>query len=433
MSSALPRLIAPWNGLTFPKLAETMARGKPDQIAFVDAPDTQSWLFRPARALTYSAFTSATRRFARQMTTLGLKRGDTALFHLPNSTDFAVAFVGALSAGIVPVPVSLALTADQVREAAVRVNAQLIVTVSRFGTLQPAMAMRDIAAQVFSIRAIASFGGACPDGVVDLDAWDKDELDEFDPSRILSGDETCLVTMEFHGDQPRALGRTQSQLIAESIALTSTAHIGPRAQILNTLMPGSAFGVIASVALPLLIRAQVHAHGLFSTRTLFQQLKAAPGMAIIAPAAIEAGLVGLCHQLEHPIGSALMLRRLEHGYVDTKGKRSLPGRVVDVTAIGEAGHYQIPRLSVGRHAPLPQNWRQPGTRVVEDDTLLLQAGISEHGTLSMRGFGVPHLHGSQPGSAVGNGITTPFFARHGDGQTFEPIDAMEVVAARNAA
>lgn len=433
MSSALPRLIAPWNGLTFPKLAETMARGKPDQIAFVDSPDTQTWLFRSAKALTYSTFTFAAKRFARQLVTLGLKRGDTALFCLPNSTDFAVAFVGALSAGIVPVPISLALNADRVRDAAIKVNAQAIVTVSRFGTLQPAMAMRDVAAQVFSIRAILSFGGICPDGVVDLDNWDKDELDALDPARTLASDETCLVTLEFHDETPRALGRTQSQLIAESIALTSTAHIGPRAQILNTLMPGSAFGVIASVALPLLIRAQVHAHGLFSTRTLFQQLKSAPGMAIIAPAAIEAGLVGLCHQLDHAIGSALLLQRLEHGYAETKGKRCLSGRVVDVTAVGEAGHFQLPRMAVGRQAALPQNWRQPGTRVVEDDTLLLQAAIGQDGALSLRGFGVPHIHGAVPGSAVTHGIPTAFFARHSDGQTFEPVDAMDVVAARNAA
>ena len=433
MNSALPRLIAPWNGLTFPKLADTMARGKPEQVAFVDAPDTLSWLYRPAKALTYRAFTEATNRFARQLVTLGLKRGDTALFYLPNSCEFAIAFVGALTAGIVPVPLSLALSADQVRDAAVKVHARAIVTVSRFGTLQPAMIMRDVAAQVFSIRTVASFGGACPDGVVDLYNWDKEELDTLDPIRTLAGDETCLVTLEFHDGKPRALGRTQSQLIAESIALTSTAHVGPRAQILNTLMPGSAFGVIASVALPLLIRAQVHSHGLFSTRTLFQQLKSSPGMSIIAPAAIEGGLVGLCQQLDHAIGSTLLLRRLEHGYIENKAKHWLSGRVVDVTALGEAGHYQIPRMAIGRQGPLPQNWRQPGTRVVEDDTLLLQAGIDEHGMLSMRGFGVPHLYGAIPGNAVRNGLSTGFFARHCDGQTFEPIDAMEVEAARNAA
>ena len=436
---ALPRLVSPWNGISFPRLTDTVARAKPDQPAFIDAPDTMSWLHRAPRSLTMAAFAAAARRFSRQLSTLGLKRGDTVLFLLPNSTDFAVSYIGALAAGVVPVPLSLALGMEQLREAADITNAQAIVTVTRLGDLEPALMMCEVAAQVFSVRALASFGADCPDGVVSLDDWADEDLDQLDPSRALAADEISLVTLEFNGrsdGRPRALGRTQSQLIAETIALTSTAHVGPRGAILNTLMPGSAFGVIASTILPLLVRAEIHSHGVFSSRTLVQQLKTTPGITVIAPAALEPGLVEIAGELDSTLGSAILLQRLDLGALSHPPVPALSGRVVDVTAVGEAGHYMLPRIATGRRAPLPQNWRQPGTRVVENDTLLLQARIGETGKLGMRGFGVPCLLGEAAGSAIDAGLETRFLARAAEGQTFEPLDGgapASPAAERNAA
>ena len=436
---SLPRLVPPWNGISFPRLAETIARARPDQTAFVDAPDTMSWLHRPARTLTTAAFSEAVRRFARQLATLGLKRGDTALLILPNSSDFSVAYIGALAAGIVPVPLSLALGVDQLRDAADITNAQAIVTVTRLGELEPALMMRDVAAQVFSVRTLASFGADCPDGVVSLDDWAEDDLDPFDSGRALAADDVSLVTMEFHGrpeGRPRALARTQSQLIAETIALTSTANVGPRGVILNTLLPGSAFGVIAGTILPLLVRAEVHSHGVFSSKTLERQLKATPGMIVIAPAALEPGLVELAAELEKPLGSVILLQRLDLGALTHPPSPALSGRVVDVTAMGEAGHYMLPRIAPGRRASLPQNWRQPGTRVVENDTLLLQARIDDAGKVSMRGFGVPNRLEDAAGRAIDEGIETQLLARTAEGQTFEPLfngDPEPLGTERNAA
>ena len=431
MQVTIPRLISPWHGLTFPKLAESMARARPDQIAFVDAPDTSHWLYRQARALTYAEFIRLTHRFARQIVTFGLKRGDTVILILPNSHEFAVAFVGALAAGLIPVPLSIAASPDQIRDAADLVNAQAIVTVSRIGEMQPALVMREIAAQVFSIRAIGSFGKDCLEGVASLDGWDEAELDPLDPQRARGSDEISLVTLEFH-DGLRAVARTQSQLIAESIGLTSTAHIGPRGCLLNTLMPGSAFGVIACIALPLLVRAQVHFHGVFSSQTLVHQLMSWPGMAIIAPLALESALCELGAKINGPVGTAILLHRAESMATVAAGP-TLSGRVVDVNAIGEAGHYFIPRTIAGRKSPLPQNWRQPGTRVVEDDTLLLQAKIGENFELSLRGFGVPSIFGDEPGTAIAAGLKTSLKARPRDGQTFEAYNPGELVGERDAA
>ncbi len=438
-STFLPKLLSPWNEMCFTRLLDSVARSRPQEIVFVDAPDTRSWLFRPARALTFAMLADESRRFARQMTSLGLKKGDSILVALPSSIEFPVAILGAMAAGLVPVPIALSLTPDQMRKAAELSHAQAIVTVSNLAGIFPALLMREIAAQVFSIRTVTCFGADVPDGVVALDGWEEADLDPLDVASQLRTDDISLISVEFSGDASRALCRTQGQLIAEAIALSSTAHISAKSKLLNMILPGSSFSLVAGIVLPLLLRAQMHYHGLFSSETLAQQVKASPGIIVIAPAAIEAGLAELVQAMPDGLGSVILLQRLENSALPAQVDPCLPGRVVDVTALGEAGHFMLPRKLQGRRAPLPQNWRQPGTRVVENDMLLLQAKLDDQDIVSLHGFGVPSLYGKPAGSSELSGLKTGFSAILSEGQTFLPYDPasdesdVEVINARTAA
>ncbi len=429
----LPRLISPWNDITFPKLVESTARSRGDDIAYIDAPDTRSWLYRPARALTYRLLAQEVTKFACQLATLGLKRGDALMMVLPNAVEFPIACLGAMMAGIVPVPVSLGLAPERIRQIAELTNAQAIVTVSKLAEISPAMMMRDIAAQVFSIRAVASFGADVPDGVVALDEWDEADLNGLEPASALGRDDISLISVEFADEVPRALARTQSQLIAEAVALSSTAHIGAKWRIVNTIVPGSAFSVISSVALPILVRAQLHFHGVFASETLIQQIKSSPGIALIAPQAVEPGIVELAEKLQGSLGARVLLHRLEHGTRVTPPDPALDGRVVDVTALGEAGHFVIPRPAPGKIGPLPQNWRQPGTRVVESDMLLLKARIGTDSRITLSGFGAANPLGTAAGSSMEGGILTEILAHSGEGQTFVPFEEAELLEASDEA
>ncbi|HET6164707.1 MAG TPA: AMP-binding protein, partial [Planctomycetota bacterium] len=64
------------------------------------------------RSLDYSELADAVRRCAAGLLALGLKREERVLVAMHDSIDFPVAFLGALYAGVVPVPVNTLLTAD---------------------------------------------------------------------------------------------------------------------------------------------------------------------------------------------------------------------------------------------------------------------------------------------------------------------------------
>ena len=78
---------------------------RPDKLAYID--DTQR--------LSYAELADRVRRCAAGLLALGIRREERVLLVLHDSVDFPVAFLGALYAGIVPVPVNTLLTADDYR------------------------------------------------------------------------------------------------------------------------------------------------------------------------------------------------------------------------------------------------------------------------------------------------------------------------------
>ena len=76
--------------------------GRGEVLAYID--DTQR--------LTYAALGDRVRRCAAGLLALGLKREERVLMVMHDSVDFVTAFLGALYAGLVPVPVNTLLTGD---------------------------------------------------------------------------------------------------------------------------------------------------------------------------------------------------------------------------------------------------------------------------------------------------------------------------------
>ena len=76
--------------------------GRPDKLAYID--DTER--------VSYGELAGRVRRCAAGLLALGLQRDERVLMVMHDSVDFPVAFLGALYAGIVPVPVNTLLTTD---------------------------------------------------------------------------------------------------------------------------------------------------------------------------------------------------------------------------------------------------------------------------------------------------------------------------------
>jgi 4-hydroxybenzoate-CoA ligase len=86
-------------------LDRNVDEGRGDKVAFID----------PRRSLTYGQLQADTRRFARVLNALGLRREERIALAMLDTVDMPVAFLGAIRAGIVPVPLNTMLSTEQYR------------------------------------------------------------------------------------------------------------------------------------------------------------------------------------------------------------------------------------------------------------------------------------------------------------------------------
>ena len=122
--------------------------GRANKLAYID--DTQR--------LTYGELAQRVQRCAAGLLALGLRREERLLMVMHDSVDFPIAFLGALYAGIVPVPVNTLLTADDYTFMLQHCGARaLLVSRALWPTLHPALAGA-------SIPVIVSGEAAAPEG-----------------------------------------------------------------------------------------------------------------------------------------------------------------------------------------------------------------------------------------------------------------------------
>lgn len=76
---------------------------------------------------TYARLTAAMRGVATGLRDLGLAPGDRMLMRLGNTPDFPISYLGAIAAGIIPVPTSDKLTAPEVTRIAAEIKPALVV------------------------------------------------------------------------------------------------------------------------------------------------------------------------------------------------------------------------------------------------------------------------------------------------------------------
>ena len=117
------------------------------------------------RRLSYSELADQVRRCAAGMLALGLRREERVLMVVHDSVDFPIAFLGALYAGIVPVPVNTLLTADDYAYMLEHSRAQaVLVSQPLWPTLASALKTSGR-----SVPAIVCGPGAVPSGALGLD------------------------------------------------------------------------------------------------------------------------------------------------------------------------------------------------------------------------------------------------------------------------
>src|ERR1700674_179859 len=91
-----------YNAVTW-LLDRNVDEGRGKKLAFTD----------PASELTYGDLQKQSRRVANLLRRLGVRREERVAMIMLDTTDFPIVFLGAMRAGVVPVPLNTLLTSDQ--------------------------------------------------------------------------------------------------------------------------------------------------------------------------------------------------------------------------------------------------------------------------------------------------------------------------------
>eukprot|EP01036_Dinobryon_divergens_P040613 gene40613-53714_t len=122
---------APPERFNFARHLLALHTGRADKTALIDDRGT----------LSYGQLTDQVQRFAGALTALGLRREERVLLLMHDSSDWVVAFLGALHAGVVPVAVNTLLTAQDYAYMLANSRAQAaLVSAALLPTLQTALA-----------------------------------------------------------------------------------------------------------------------------------------------------------------------------------------------------------------------------------------------------------------------------------------------------
>ena len=127
---------------------------RPSALAYID----------DRERITYGELADRVRRCAAGLAALGIRAEERVLMVMHDSIDFPVAFLGALYAGVVPVPVNTLLTADDYRYMLVNSGARALLV------SQPLWATLREAAAASKVQAVVSGGGAPAEGALGFDA-----------------------------------------------------------------------------------------------------------------------------------------------------------------------------------------------------------------------------------------------------------------------
>jgi benzoate-CoA ligase len=143
MSNTLAGVPAPAESFNFARHLLDLNATRPDKLAFVD----------DLASLSYGRLNEQVRRMAAALRALGIRREERVLLLMQDCTDWPVAFLGAMYAGIVPVAVNTLLTADDYAYMLEHCRAQAVLV---SGALLPALASALVKADHEVSRVVVS-------------------------------------------------------------------------------------------------------------------------------------------------------------------------------------------------------------------------------------------------------------------------------------
>jgi hypothetical protein len=341
---------------TLDDLFRRAAARRPDAIALADPTHRETFTDGPARRLTYTEADRAISAIASRLRTLGLQTDATVGIQLPNTIESVLAILGVLRAGLIAVPLPLLWRRADITRTLGQIGARAIITASRIGDFDACAMAMQVAADVFPIRHVCSFGANLADGVIAFDELLHDAAPELPPEISRDGNpasHVAVVTFDITPQGPIAAARDHAELIAGGVAVLLESGIVPDASLLGCCATGSFAGLALTTMPWLLSGGTLLLHHGFDADAFAAQCRehccdtvVVPGA--LAPQLAEAGLLGHAE-----LQNVLAVWRAPERVLTSAAWQHPTANLTDMHIFGETGLIGLRRGADGLAVPLP--------------------------------------------------------------------------------
>ena len=311
---------------------------RPDDLALIDDQGLHSVSGRRPQCLSFIRTWRRVVALCEFLTGIGMKADTVVAMLIPPSADAAVLTLVASRMGIILAPIPLTSGEADLREKLEQVGAKAIVCCSHYEEEAVAERVRNVAAEMFSIRFVFCIGENAPEGLIDLgDILDgEDNVVEdglFEHGSQISANSVLAIHWSSAGsEQAMPIGRSHNQLLAiaryvhEQTDLSSE-HCSFVSHHLSGLI-GFAVGMVA--ALDVGARLQFH-----NFRTLGRYINALAefgGQHVVLPGGLwEEAHALLPMQVREQLISIMLVWNRVHAEQTVFAENETAARLIDLT------------------------------------------------------------------------------------------------------
>ncbi len=384
---------------TLDELFRAALERNPHALALCDPPNRQSFTDGDPRTLTYAEADCVIGAIAGRLRRLGLAADSVVALQLPNTVESVLALLGVLRAGLIAAPLPLLWRQADAAAALNRAGAKAIVTTSRIGGTDHGQVAMKIAAEVFPVRYVCSFGKDLSDGVIPLDEMLAPGPNlEGGSAPVRDGNpaaHVAVVGFELTPSGLIAVARSHGELIAGGRAAIQDCGLADGTSLLACYTTSSFAGLAAGLISWLLTGGTLSLHHAFDADTFAQQCRDRDCGSVAVPGALatrlaQAGLLG------HPgLRSVVALWRAPERTAIAPTWPHPHIRLIDVRAFGETAIVCTGRNVSGDPAAIPLGAFPPVHGPGNGG--FAETAVTPSGTLAIRGAMVPR-HAFPPGA-----------------------------------
>ena len=202
--------------LVFARHAQT----RPDELALIDDQSLHSVSGRRPQCLSFIRTWRRVVSLCEFLTGIGMKSDTVVAMLVPPSTDAAVLTLAASRMGLILAPMPLTSGEAELSAKLEQVGAKAIVCCSHYEQEAVAERVRNVAAEMFSIRFVFCIGDAAPEGLIDLGEImeEEDKIEEetlFDHALQIGANSVLAIHWSSAGsEQGLPIGRSHNELLS---------------------------------------------------------------------------------------------------------------------------------------------------------------------------------------------------------------------------